>query len=85
MAQQQRYSLVWDRPFMPDAATHVSLFEGGTDPLNIIASGHGASEESALGDLLAALRERRESPDAIAYVTEEYAALTGKPAERRRT
>ena len=29
---------------MPDAATHVSLFEGGTDPLNIVASGHGASE-----------------------------------------
>jgi hypothetical protein len=29
------------------------------------------------------LKERRESPDAIAYVEEEYRAIANKPAERR--
>ncbi len=74
---QQRFALVWDRPFLPDASTHVSLFDGGTDPLHVVASGHGAGDANALGDLLTALRERKESADAIAYVSEEYAALTG--------
>jgi hypothetical protein len=82
---QDRFSLAWDRPFLPGAATHVSLFEGGKDPLNIIASGHGPGEAEALSDLLSALRERRESPDAIAYVSEEYRALMGEHAERRQS
>jgi hypothetical protein len=84
MAQEQRFTLQWDRPFMPGAATHVSLFEGGTDPMNIVASGHGSDEVSALRDLLAALKERHESPGAIAFVSDEYAVLSGKPAEQRR-
>ncbi|HEY7497839.1 MAG TPA: hypothetical protein VH740_04980 [Vicinamibacterales bacterium] len=80
MAQQQRFTLQWDRPFMPGAATHVSLFEGGTDPMNIVASGHGADEAGALRDLLAALKERHESPEAIAFVSDEYAVLSGRRA-----
>jgi hypothetical protein len=82
---QQRFSLEWDHPSLPDAATHVSLFEGGKAPLNVIASGHGAGEVGALGDLLAALKERHESAGAIAYVSEEYLALTGSGVERRRS
>jgi hypothetical protein len=81
---EQRFSLEWDRPFLPDAATHVSLFEGGRKPLNVIASGHGDGEESALADLLTALKERHESTDAIAYVSEEYLALTGNGSRRAR-
>jgi hypothetical protein len=75
---EQRFALEWDRPFLPDASTHVSLFDGGKDPLHVVASGHGAGDANALGDLLATLRERNESGDAIAYVSGEYAALTGK-------
>jgi hypothetical protein len=74
----ERFALEWDHPFLPNAATHVSLFDGGKEPMNIVASGHGADEAHALGDLLAALRERRESPDAIAFVAEEYESRTGK-------
>jgi hypothetical protein len=78
----QRFALEWDRPFLPGASTHVSLFDGGKDPLHVVASGHGAGDAQALRDLLATLKEQRESLDAIAYVTEEYAALTGKPVAR---
>jgi len=74
----ERFALEWDHPFLPDAATHVSLFDGGKEPMNIVASGHGADEEHALRDLLVTLRERRESPDAIAFVAEEYESRTGK-------
>jgi hypothetical protein len=73
-----RFELEWDHPFLPDAATHVSLFDGGRQPMNIVASGHGADEIGALRDLLATLKERRESPDAVAFVTEEYQTRTGK-------
>jgi hypothetical protein len=79
---QQRFALDWDRPFLPDASTHVSLFDGGKDPLHVVASGHGADDANALRDLLTTLRERNESADAIAYVSEEYAALTGKAPGR---
>lgn len=84
---EQRFSLDWDRPFLPGASTHVSLFEGGKDPLHVVASGHGSGDAGALLDLLTTLRERHESVDAIAYVSEEYAALTGEApaASRRRT
>lgn len=75
---EQRFALEWDRPFLPDAATHVSLFDGGKDPLHVVASGHGTDDANALNDLLTALRDRNESAAAIAFVTEEYAALTGK-------
>lgn len=81
---QERFSLEWDRPFLPGASTHVSLFEGGKDPLHVVASGHGPSDADALSDLLRALREDRESADAIAYVAEAYRALTGKAAARSR-
>jgi hypothetical protein len=73
-----RFTLEWDRPFMEGAATHVSLFDGGTGPLYIVASGHGSDDASALRDLWEALVDRRESPHKIAFVAEEYRALTGK-------
>jgi hypothetical protein len=82
---EQRFVLQWDRPFLPGASTHVSLFDGGTDPLNVVASGHGADEGNALRDLLATLKERKESAEAIAFVSDEYQALTGKPVARPRT
>jgi hypothetical protein len=63
---------------MEGAATHVSLFDGGTGPLYIVASGHGSDDIRALKDLWAALVERRESRLAIDFVAEEYRALTGK-------
>jgi hypothetical protein len=75
---QQRFALEWDRPFLPDASTHVSLFDGGKDPLHVVASGHGAGDANALSDLLTTLREQNESADVIAYVSGEYATLTGK-------
>jgi hypothetical protein len=75
---QQRFALEWDRPFLPDASTHVSLFDGGKDPLHVVASGHGAGDANALSDLLTTLRERHESADVIAFVSAEYAALTEK-------
>jgi hypothetical protein len=79
----ERFALEWDRPFLPNASTHVSLFDGGKEPLHVVASGHGAGDADALSDLLTALKERNESADAIAYVSEEYAALTGKAARSR--
>ena len=39
-----RFRLEWNRPFMEGAATHVSLFDGGTGPLYIVASGHGSDD-----------------------------------------
>jgi hypothetical protein len=69
-----RFALEWDRPSLPGALTHVSLFEDGRDPLNIVASGHGASETDALSDLLKTLKERNESADAIAFVSDERGA-----------
>jgi hypothetical protein len=74
---ERRFALEWDRPSLPDAKTHVSLFDGGRDPLHVVASGHGRGDTQALDDLLTTLRERDESADAIAYVSDEYAALTG--------
>jgi hypothetical protein len=68
---------------MPDALTHVSLFEGGEGPLYIVASGHGGSDARALLDLWKTLMEANESPQAIAHVTEEYRALTGKEPTAR--
>jgi hypothetical protein len=73
-----RFALRWDRPTSPGASTHVSLFEGGSDPLHIVASGHGPREMDALRDLLRTLKERNESADAIAFVSDECAA----PARR---
>jgi hypothetical protein len=73
-----RFELEWDHPSLPDAATHVSLFDGGKTPLNIVASGHGSGEANALRDLLATLKERRESPDAIEFVAEQYQARAGR-------
>jgi len=75
---QQRFALEWDRPFLPDASTHVSLFDGGKDPLHVVASGHGAGDANALSDLLTTLRETHESADVIAYVSAVYSALTVK-------
>ena len=82
---QQRFVLDWDRPFLPGASTHVSLFDGGKDPLHVVASGHGADDADALSDLLTTLRERNESAEAIAFVSEEYATLTGKVPARSRS
>jgi hypothetical protein len=75
---KQRFALEWDRASLAGAATHVSLFEGGKDPLDIVASGHGSDDANALSDLLTTLRDRDESADAIEYVSDEYAALTGR-------
>jgi hypothetical protein len=71
---EPRFALEWDRPSLAGASTHVSLFEGGTDPLNIVASGHGPSETEALSDLLQTLKERDESTDAIAFVSDQRGA-----------
>ena len=73
-----RFALEWDRPFLPDALTHVSLFDGGKSPMHVVASGHGAGDADALIDLLRTLRERNESDEAMRYVAEEYRALTGR-------
>jgi hypothetical protein len=83
--EQRRFALEWDRPFLPGASTHVSLFDGGRDPLHIVASGHGPRDTDALTDLLAALRESNESADAIAFVAEEYTLLTGRAPARSRS
>jgi hypothetical protein len=82
MVVEERFALEWDRPFLPDASTHVSLFEGGKSPMHVVASGHGAGDANALIDLLRALQERNESADAIRYVAEQYRALTGRPLTR---
>ena len=80
---EPRFALEWDRPFLPGASTHVTLFEGGKGPLYVVASGHGPGDPDALEDLLLALREQHESADAIAFVAEEYRALTGTTPTRR--
>ena len=67
---EQRFSLGWDRPVLPHASTHVSLFVGGTDPQHVVASGHGRDDGSALTDLLVTLQERNESAEAIGYFSE---------------
>lgn len=79
---EERFALEWDRPFLPNASTHVSLFDGGKTPMHVVASGHGAGDAAALIDLLMTLRERNESAEAIRYVAEEYRALTGHPLTR---
>jgi hypothetical protein len=79
---ETHYILEWDRPFLPDASTHCSLFEGAVGPLYIVASGHGSGEEQALLDLWRTLVERRESAQAIAFVAEHYRAMTGKAPHR---
>jgi hypothetical protein len=73
-----RFALEWDRPSVSGALTHVSLFDGVKDPQHVVAFGHGAGAANALSDLLKTLRERSESTDAIAYVSEQYATLTGR-------
>ena len=75
---EQRFALEWDRPSLPGALTHVSLFDGGRDPLSIVASGHGEQDAGALGDLLQTLKTRTDSTDAMAFVADAYAALTGR-------
>jgi hypothetical protein len=80
----ERFALEWDRPFLPGASTHVSLFDGGKHPLHVVASGHGADDANALSDLLSTLKERNESAEAIAYVSEAYRALTGRASTRSR-
>ena len=82
---EERFALEWDRPFLPDASTHVSLFDGGKDALHVVASGHGADDAGALRDLLRTLRETNESAEAIGYVSEAYAAATGKAAAGSRS
>lgn len=73
---EHRFALEWDRPMLSGALTHVSLFEGGKHPQHVIASGHGPNDADALSDLLTMLKG--ESAEAIAYVSEQYAALTGR-------
>jgi hypothetical protein len=74
---EERFALEWDRPFLPGASTHVSLFDGGRSPMHVVASGHGAGDADALIDLLRMLRDTNESAEAMKYVAEEYRALTG--------
>jgi hypothetical protein len=81
----QRFALEWDRPSLPGALTHVSLFEGGQDPQHVVASGHGAGDANALKDLVTTLKARGESTDAIAYASEAYATLTGQELARSRS
>jgi hypothetical protein len=81
---KQRFELEWDRPSLPGALTHVSLFDGRKDPQHIIASGHGRGDADALGDLVETLQERHAPSDAIAFAAEEHAALTGRPLARSR-
>lgn len=69
---------------MEGAATHVTLFEGGTGPLYVVASGHGSDDASALRDLWAALVDRNESAAAIEFAADEYLAMTGKELRRNR-
>ena len=81
---ERRFALEWDRPSLPGASTHVSLFNGGRDPLHVVASGHGPDAAHALSDLLKTLKERHEPADAVAFVSDEYAELTGRvPAHSR--
>ena len=81
---ERRFTLGWDRPSLPDASTHVTLFDGGTDPLHVVASGHGRADAGALADLLRVMKDQKESTEAIAFVSDAYAAATGRvPAHSR--
>ena len=80
---EQRFTFAWDRPVFADASTHVSLFDGGTDPLHIVASGHGTDDATALSDLLTTLEARNESEEAISFVSEMRCTLTGDSARSR--
>jgi hypothetical protein len=82
---EQRFTLEWDRPVLPEAATHVSLFDGGRDPQHVVASGHGRDDASALTDLLATLEERHESVEAMSYVSETIRSRSSGVAPLRRT
>ena len=79
---EQRFALAWDRPFLSDASTHVSLFDGGTTPLHVVASGHGKDDAHALSDLVTTLKEGNESPEAIRYVSEAQRALSDASVAR---
>ena len=81
---ERRFALEWDRPFLPNGSTHVSLFDGGTGPLYVVASGHGAADADALIDLWTTLMEENASAEAIAFVSDEYRTLTGRAPTRRR-
>jgi hypothetical protein len=70
----ERFALEWDRPSLTGASTHVSLFDGGRDPLHIVASGHGRGDTDALADLLNTLEDRHESAAAISFVSEQMFA-----------
>lgn len=63
---QQRFAFEWDRPSLPDAKTHVSLFDGSKDPLHVVASGHGAGDVNAIADLLTTLLRNEPALDAAA-------------------
>ena len=82
---EQRFTLEWDRPVLPQASTHVSLFDGGKDPQNVVASGHGRDDVSALTDLLATLEERNESVEAMSYVSEMIRSRRSGMAPLRQT
>jgi hypothetical protein len=79
---EERFALQWDRPFLPGASTHVSLFDGPVEPPYVVASGHGSGDAGALMDLWRTLVDGRESADAIAFVAEAYRALTGHEPRR---
>jgi hypothetical protein len=81
---EQRFTLEWDRPALPHALTHVSLFDGGKDPQHIVASGHGRDEVNALTDLLATLQQRDESAEAMSYVSETLRSPRSAVAPFRR-
>ena len=81
MAERQ-FELEWDRPFLPEGKTHVSLFDGPKAPPYVVASGHGAGDADALFDLWTTLIDRGESAEAIAFVAEEYRDLTGRTPMR---
>jgi hypothetical protein len=82
---EQRFTLEWDRPVLPHASTHVSLFDGGKDPQHIVASGHGRGDANALTDLLATLEERDESGEAMTYVSDAIRSHRTSVTPLRRT
>jgi hypothetical protein len=57
-------------------------FDGGKDPLHIVASGHGADDADALNDLLTTLKERNEATETITYVSEAL-GLTERSSRSR--
>jgi hypothetical protein len=82
---EERFTLELDRPVLPEAATHVSLFDGGRDPQHVVASGHGRDDAGALNDLLVTLRERDQSAEAMSYVSETIRSRSTGVAPLRRT